>query len=158
MSYQTTAQVNGTSAHKTVDENYYSTRKNIITGLDIYSEEYGITGRIDIYDSEKYILRERKKKIHQVYDGYVFQVYAQYFALKEMGYRVEKIELYSMDDNKTYAIALPENDTKMFNEFRKVLNDITYFDIEKFVQTNRLKCQHCIYEPACDRSLVEVET
>lgn len=155
MSYQTTVQVNGTSAHDTVDNNRYSTRKDIITGLDVYSEQYGVTCRTDIYDKEKGILRERKKKIYQIYDGYVFQVYAQYFALVEMGYSVKRIELYSMDDNKTYIIPLPENDKQMYNKFKKIIEDITFFNIEEFIQTNSNKCKHCIYEPACDRSLME---
>ena len=52
-------------------------------------------------------LIERKKKITTIYDGYVFQLYAQYYCLIEMGYLVEKIQFYSFDSNKTYPIKLP---------------------------------------------------
>ena len=36
-----------------------------------------------------------------------YQLYAQYFCLREMGYEVEKLKLYSLDDNKVYEIPLP---------------------------------------------------
>ena len=34
------------------------------------------------------------------------------------------------------------------------LRAVNAFDIEKFSQRNRDKCLNCIYEPACDRSLI----
>ena len=74
--------------------------------LDVYCEKYRLLGKIDIYDGKKKILRERKRQIKQVYDGYIFQLYGQYFSLIEMGYEVDKMELYSMIDNKKYPIEL----------------------------------------------------
>lgn len=155
MIYQNTDQINGTAAHEAVDERHYSSKKDIITGLEVYSEVYGLVGKIDILDNKRHMLRERKKKIKTVYDGYVFQVYAQYFALKEMGYRIEKIELYSMDDHKTYDIKLPENDEKMFAKFNSTIDKMKHFVLEDFAQDNIDKCKRCIYEPACDRSGLE---
>ena len=99
-------------------------------------------------------LVERKKKIKTVYDGYIFQLYGQYFSMIEMGYKVDRLELYSMDDNKKYKVLLPEDDSEMLLKFEKVIEDINAFDIEKFSQRNRDKCLNCIYEPACDRSLI----
>ncbi|MGN0347665.1 MAG: type V CRISPR-associated protein Cas4 [Lachnospiraceae bacterium] len=154
MLYQSSKQIDGTAAHKNVDTGVYSSRKNIFMGTDVYCEKYRLVGKIDIYDGNKKILRERKKKIKQIYDGYVFQVYAQYFALEEMGYPVEKIELYSMDDHKTYEIGLPEQNIEIFRKFEDTVNAIREFQIQDFVQTNSQKCKYCIYEPACDRSLI----
>ena len=154
MTYQTADQLNGTAAHKNIDENHYSTKKNIITGLDIYCEKYNLIGKIDVYYCDKKILRERKKKIIKIYDGYIFQIYAQYFSLIEMGYEVEKLQLHSIDDNKTYNIKLPSEDTVMFDKFEKTIEQISLFDMDQFLQTNVEKCKHCIYEPACDRSLL----
>ena len=154
MIYQNTDQINGTAAHKNVDEGVYSTRKNILMGLDVYCEKYNLIGKIDIFDIDKKVLRERKKKIKNIYDGYVFQIYAQYFALTEMGYDVNKLEIYSMDDNKTYKIPLPEDNGEMLTKFEKVVSEIRAFSMSDFVQTNVSKCQHCIYEPACDRTLI----
>ena len=152
MIFQSTDQINGTAAHETVDNGTYSSRKNILKGMDVYSEKYNLRGKIDLLDISSQTLRERKKKVKTIYDGYVFQVYAQYFSLVEMGYEVKKIEIYSMDDNKTYSIPLPEDDEVMFQRFEQVISDIKNFDMDTFIQTNTLKCQHCIYEPACDRS------
>lgn len=154
MIYQGKKQLDGKAAHKTVDAHCASTNKNIITGLDVLSEKYGLVGKIDYYDLKSKTLIERKKKIKTIYDGYVFQLYGQYFAMTEMGYEVDELELYSMDDNKKYAVSLPKDDHEMLFKFEKIIDGINEFDIEKFSQTNRDKCLNCIYEPACDRSLV----
>lgn len=111
--YQNSYQINGTAAHKTIDTKTYSTSSNILQGIDVYTEEFGILGKIDVFDIKKGILTERKNKILEIYDGYIFQVYAQYYALKEMGYKVKKIKLHSMQDNKTYNIGLPEENIVM---------------------------------------------
>ena len=152
--YQTEYQINGTNAHKAVDNKTYSTSKNILQGIDIYSQKYGIVGKIDIFNINKGELVERKNKIKQIYDGYVFQIYAQYYGLTEMGYKVKKLNLYSMSDNKKYNIKLPTEDLEMKIKFEKLIQNIHEFDIENFQQKNGEKCKTCIYEPACDRSLI----
>lgn len=154
MIYQGSKQLDGKATHKTVDAQSASTSKNIVTGLDVFSEKYGLVGKIDYYDLGSRTLVERKKKIKTVYDGYIFQLYGQYFSMIEMGYKVDRLELYSMDDNKKYKVLLPEDDSEMLLKFEKVIEDINAFDIEKFSQRNRDKCLNCIYEPACDRSLI----
>lgn len=152
MLFQNTDQINGTAAHERVDNGWYSTRRSILQAVDVYSEKYNIRGKIDLFDLQTKTLRERKKKVNKIYDGYVFQVYAQYFALKEMDYDVERIEIYSMDDNKSFPIKLPEEDLDMFIKFEQVIDDIRNFEMDGFVQDNQSKCMHCIYEPACDRA------
>ena len=121
--------------------------------MDVYSEKYGLIGRIDIYDQEKETLIERKRQIKTIYDGYIFQVYAQCVALREMGYGVKNIFLYSMVDNKKNPVPLPESNLDMFRKFEKTVEEIREFTMDDFTQTNPLKCQNCIYEPACDRGL-----
>lgn len=155
MAYENTDQINGTNAHRSVDEGHYSTQKDILTGLEVYSEKYNLIGKIDMYNVKTKTLRERKKKIKQIYDGYIFQLYAQYFALNEMGYEVKRMELYSKDDNKIYLILLPEQDSEMYAKFKQLLIDMNGFNADDFIQTNSLKCKNCIYEPACDRSVAE---
>lgn len=151
--YQTNYQLNGTKAHEAVDKGTYSTKKNIITSLDVYSDKYKIIGKIDIYDKDKKKLIERKKHISKIYDGYVLQLFAQFYAMTEMGYIVERLELYSMDDNKKYNILLPEQNVDMKNKFETVIQNLRTFSLEKFNQTNPEKCNHCIYETACDRAI-----
>lgn len=152
--YQNTYQIAGTKAHEKVDEKKYSSSKHILMSLDVFCEKYKIAGKIDIFDIKTGCLTERKKKIKSIYDGYIFQLYGQYFALQEMGYNVKKFQLYSMDDNKTHSILLPENNPVMLSKFEQTIEKMRNFDMTIFTQSNPAKCQNCIYEPACDRGLI----
>ena len=150
--YQRKEQVNGTNAHKSIDKKTYSTKKNMLQAIDVYTSQYNIIGKIDVFDIDSGILTERKNSIIEVYDGYIFQLYAQYYSLKEMGYEVKKIRLHSIIDNKNYDILLPKDNPKMKTRFEKLVDDIRNFDIGQYKQTNCKKCENCIYEPVCDRS------
>lgn len=152
--YHSTYQVNGINAHKTVDNQTYSDKVSILQGISVYSEALGVMGKIDVFDAEKGMLTERKNKVVQIYDGYIYQVYAQYYALMEMGYKVNKIRIHSIKDNKNFDIKLPTEDVEMEAKFKQLIKDIRTFDIKMFKQTNVKKCENCIYEPSCDRSLL----
>lgn len=89
----------------------------------------------------------------RIYDGYVFQLYAQYYAMLEMGYEINGLEIRSLDDNRRYIIKLPDADKLMKNKFECLVNTMRTFDLEAFEQTNIEKCKKCIYEDACDRAL-----
>ena len=103
--FQGKEQLDGTEAHKKKKKKTYrQSHGDYIIGLDVFSEKYNIAGKIDIYNITTKELIERKKKISQVYDGYVFQLFGQYYCMMEMGYEVRKLSLYSMDDNKSYTI------------------------------------------------------
>lgn len=151
--FQDTAQINGTYAHRNSDTAAYSTKKSMLQGVSVYCRKYNLCGKIDVFDMDKGILTERKKKIKTIYDGYIFQLYAQYFSLTEMGYDVKKIRLYSMDTNKTYDIDLPDNNPIMRDKFKKLLIDVNAFSFDNFKQTNVEKCNNCIYEPLCSFSI-----
>jgi CRISPR-associated protein Cas4 len=69
--YHSNYQSRGKAAHKNIDSKKYSSKSSIITGLDVFSEEFGLIGKIDIYDSEKKELIERKRQIKTIYDGYI---------------------------------------------------------------------------------------
>lgn len=152
ISLQDEYQINGTAAHECSDNGSYSDKKSILQAIPVYSEKYNLYGKIDVFDTSKGILTERKKKIVRVYDGYVFQLYAQYFSLIEMGYDIKSIRLYSLDDNKVYPVALPEEDNVMFQKFEELILRIQDFSFSDFRQTNPLKCKKCIYEPLCSFS------
>ena len=149
-------QINGSKAHEKSDNGDYSDKKCILQGSYVYCEKYNLIGKIDTFDSEKGVLTERKKRISKVYDGYIFQLYAQYFSLKEMGYSVNVIRLYSMDTNKIYNVDKPENNLDMLYKFEKVISDIKSFDLFDFMQDDISKCEHCIYEPLCCYSRKEL--
>lgn len=152
--YQQKPQIAGKAAHASIDEKGYSTRKNILQGLEVYSERYGICGKIDLFDTDSGKLIERKRQIKTIYDGYVFQVYAQYYALCEMGYAVNSLALYDISHNKTYPVPLPQEDLEMQQKFENLIEQINSFDINAsgFTQVEA-KCRNCIYSNLCDYSL-----
>ena len=151
--YHTDIQVKGQMAHLTIDRKKYSTRKDVLQGLPVFSSEYSLCGRIDIFNKKKGILTERKKQVRKIYDGFVFQVYAQYYCLTEMGYLVNQISIYSMDDNKNHFIPLPKDNPKMEISFKKLLKKIHSFNLEDEFSPNIKKCVNCIYRYLCDCGL-----
>lgn len=147
-------QTEGKLAHATVESKNYSNRKKIYQGMEVFSEKYGLYGKIDLYDAENQILTERKKYIKNIYDGYVFQLFAQYFSLTEMGYSVKKMLLYCMTRNKKYPVPLPSENLVMLRKFENLIEKIRTFDLLRTpVPLNRNKCEKCIYHNICDVSL-----
>lgn len=147
--YKDQPQIIGTLNHENIDQQKYSSAKRYVQGLEIWSEKYRLCGKIDIYDSETKTLIERKTKIKKIYDGYKYQLYAQYFCLQEMGFEVEKLKWHSLQDNKNYFLDLPgEAEIK---EFEALLDAIRSFDVsQKNFTQNPEKCKNCIYAPLCD--------
>ena len=154
---QDSFQLNGTNAHKHSDSATYSTEKSVLQGVSVYCEKYNLIGKIDIFDEKTGVLTERKKKIKTIYDGYIYQIYAQYFSLIEMGYKVNKLRLYSMDDNKAYTVLKPEENKIMLEKFEHIITEMNDFSFIDFKQINISKCQRCIYEPLCSFSCLKEE-
>ena len=150
--YQDTPQINGTLNHSLIDSGNYSTSKDILQWTAVFSEKYGLIGKIDCFHIATKSLIERKSHISEVYLGMKYQLYAQYFCLTEMGYEVEKLKLYSLDDNKVYEIPLPnEQEIQIFEAF---LQEYKRFDPRNSDFKPQLdKCQNCIYAELCDHSL-----
>ena len=151
--YHQEPQHEGLVHHSTIDENRYSSRQNIITGLTVYSEKYHLLGRIDIFDCDKGVLTERKYSITAVYPGFRYQLYAQYFALTEMGFCVKQMRLYSKKDNKVYPVELPGSSE--LDEFEKIISEIRNFSLINEYVPNEHKCRHCIYNSLCDTDIIE---
>jgi len=126
-----------------VEEGRYSSEKKFLQALPVYSEKYGIAGKIDIYDSEKKHLIERKTKIKKIWQGYVYQLYGQYFCMKEMGYEIAKIFLYSMEDNKKYEIEIPAG--KETAEFEETLEKIKKYNPLSDKEHSCPKCRDSVY-------------
>lgn len=75
----------------------------------------------------------------------------------EMGYKVNKLRLYSMDDNKIHTVSKPEEDKIMLEKFERIISEINNFSFGSFKQSNISKCQRCIYEPLCSFSCLKEE-
>ncbi len=139
----------GLVAHEAIDNARYSTRKDVLMGIMVYCEKYHLIGRIDTFEILTGILTERKYSISTIYDGFKFQLYAQYFALTEMGYIVNKMRLYSKKDNMIYPIDLPRE--KDIYYFEEVLKQMRQWNPElPFKEPNTNKCKKCIYNTLCE--------
>ena len=142
--YHDTPQIIGTIAHENIEKGHYTTAKNILQGLSVYSSRLGIKGRIDTYDSEKQWLIERKYKVKQVYLGFKYQLYAQMYCLIEAGYPVKKLFIQSLSDNKRYEIPLPAADEKKV--FEAVIEQMKNFTPEDLQNHSCPHCQNHIYD------------
>ncbi len=151
--YQSTDQTRGKAAHKTIDGQRYTSARDVLQGLDVYSEQYAIGGKIDLYHKAKALLVERKKKIKVIYDGYIYQLYAQYHCLTEMGYEVQRLQLYSLDDNRVYPIKTPAEDTARQAAFERLLAAMRQHDLNAPFKPDKRKCARCIYSSLCDVGL-----
>ena len=152
--YKQAPQLRGTAAHESVDNKTYSTSAHQLQSISVFSSEYNIGGKIDVFDTKKGRLTERKREVKTIYDGYVFQVYAQCFGLREAGYEVREIMIHDLVHNKNYAIPLPENDKPMLDKFEQLISDINSFDLTTTpFKAQPQKCSNCIYNQLCDASL-----
>lgn len=145
--YKARPQLNGKIKHKTVDMQKYSSKKRYIQGMEVFSHEHGIIGKIDIYDRDTKILIEKKTRIKEIYDGHRFQLFAQQCAMEEMGYAVDHLVLYAMEDNKKYTVVMTD---ELKKKFFTTLEDMRSFNISNSAMMENLdKCKSCIYRELC---------
>lgn len=152
-SYQATPQIKGKVAHSSIDNKTYSTQANDIMALSVISEELGVMGKIDLYKCKERLLIERKYQLKQIYQGQIYQLWAQYFCLLEMGYQVDSLAFYEISSNEMNYIDLPTQADKQqlidFIALYREYNPMTSLDI------NPNKCMHCIYCNLCDKINIE---
>lgn len=151
--YKGIPETKGKAKHRSIEEGNYSASKHILLNEYVCSERYKIYGKIDMYNTKTKELIERKTKVNKIYEGYIFQLYAQYFGLIEMGFEVNKLSIYSFEDNKKYNIKKPEESFEMLNKFQNIIQKIKDFKMEDYNPRNVKKCEHCTYSNICDRSL-----
>ncbi len=149
--YHATPQTLGRLAHETIDNKSASNRSDVILSMPVYSEDYGLMGKIDIYKKNEKRLIERKYQLHQIFQGQVFQLWAQMLCLKEMGYEVESMAFYETSKNRMIPQSLPtENE---LNAFKKFIQRFRSFNpAETPFVINRNKCIHCVYCNLCDKT------
>lgn len=151
--YHATPQTTGKIAHRSIDTKTYSSRKDDIVSLPVLSEELGIMGKIDIYKQKEMLLVERKYQLKQIFKGQIFQLWAQYFCMIEMGYEVRSIAFYEISTNKTYPIQLPSECDK--EDFKTFLKEYRNYDPTAYLTVSPNKCTHCIYCNLCDKITTE---
>ena len=148
-----TPQTQGKAAHEAIDEKKYSSRKDEITGLSIFSDELGIMGKIDLYKSSEKKLIERKYQLNTIYQGQIYQLWAQYFCMKEMGYEIESLAFYAISTNKIFPIDIPSEESK--KELQNFILQFKSYDPIQAINVNKNKCTHCIYCNLCDKTDIE---
>lgn len=149
-SFQSKNQTRGKNAHKNIDFQKYSSSQSILQGTTIYHEKYQLLGKIDLFDIKKKALIERKYQIKEIYHGYKLQIYAQYFCLIDMGYKVENLKFHSIKDNRNYEIQIPEKEE--VTDFEKLLMKIRQFSPLSQININANKCKNCIYSTLCEKA------
>lgn len=144
-SYHETPQVQGKAVHEAIELNRYSNRKSVLQNMSIFSEELGIQGKLDIFDTETGELIERKAKLKKLYEGHYMQLYAEYFCLIEMGYKPTKLAFYSLLDNKKYPVPLPTEKDKA--RLKEIVTEMQNYTPEKLLNHHCANCDSNIYSP-----------
>ena len=95
----------------------------------------------DVYDQLK-----------QIFQGQIYQLWAQMLCLREMGYEVESLSFYEISTNKTIPVTMPtEPDILRFSTF---IERFRAFDPAKTpFSINPNKCRHCVYCNFCDKTI-----
>ena len=94
---------------------------------------------------------ERKNNLKHIFRGQLYQLWGQYFCLKEMGFEVERLAFYEISTNKMIDVPLPGDVEKrelidFVDRFKKYIPGSTP------INTNPNKCTHCIYCNLCDKT------
>lgn len=148
-----TPQTQGKAAHAAIDNKTYSSRKDELTSLPVFSNELGVMGKIDLYKGKEKSLIERKYQLNTIFQGQIYQLWTQYFCMTEMGYEVQNLSFYATSINKTYPVELPneENKRELFNFIKRFRN----YNPSIEIHVNANKCAHCIYCNLCDKITTE---
>jgi len=142
-------QIQGRASHETIDQKKYSSLKDEFSGMPVCCNELGIVGKIDIYKVSEKLLIERKYKLLKIYQGQIYQLWAQYFCMIEMGYEVEKLAFYAISSNTTFPVEIPENAQK--DELKGFIQQFKTYNPMQEISVNINKCTHCIYCNLCDK-------
>lgn len=138
LTYHDSPQTIGRISHENIEGKTYTTSKNILQALSVYSVYLGVKGKIDIFDSKKGYLIERKYRVKAVYRGFRYQLYAQMYCLEELGYKVKKLFIHSLSDNKRYEIDVPNR--KERKKFEEIVLKMQSFS-SRSVDVH--SCNHC---------------
>lgn len=148
--YHAVPQTRGRAVHETIDRKSASTRAGDLLALPVCSEELGIIGKIDLYRKSEKLLIERKYQLKQLFKGQIYQLWAQYFCMKEMGYEVERLAFYEISTNTMLPIETPNEAEK--NELMGFIQRFRNYDPNQKININPNKCAHCIYCNLCDKT------
>lgn len=151
--YHAKPQIKGKLAHEKIDNKTASTRKGDLLSLPVYSEKYRLMGKIDIYRRKEKLLIERKYQLKRIYRGNMYQLWAQYLCMKEMGYEVERLAFYEISTNRFFPLGLPASSDLI--QLSLLIEGILWYDPIEPISINPNKCKHCIFCNFCDKTIEE---
>lgn len=151
--YHAAPQVQGSISHAATDSKTSSSRRDDILSLPVFSDELRITGKIDMFRKSEGHLIERKYQLKNIYRGQLYQIWGQYFCLKEMGYDVKRLSFYEISTKRGIPVSIPGKEE--FNELKMVIEKYIQYKPDSKIDTNNNKCAHCIYCPMCDKTDLE---
>ena len=65
------------------------------------------------FKGDQHLFIERKNNLKHLFKGQLYQLWAQYFCMIEMGYKVESIAFYEISTNKMMYQTLPTENNKI---------------------------------------------
>lgn len=151
--YHASPQTRGKIAHEAIDSKKSTTRKNDIMALPVYCDEIGIMGKMDLYKGDEKHLIERKYKLAKIYQGQLYQLWGEYFCMKEMGYEIDRLSFYEISTNKMIPMEIPGEEQK--EKLKNFVRAFRSFNPAESIEINDNKCAHCIYNPLCDKTNVD---
>lgn len=153
--YSALPQQRGKVAHSDIDSfaDKITKEDKVLKGIYVISNQLGVYGKIDTLYVKQKKLVESKYQIKTIYRGYYYQLWAQYVALKEMGFEINEISFYSIKECRYYPVPIP--DTNAIQELRLHIRKIARFDFEAEMNVNPAKCRHCIYASLCDKTQID---
>ena len=104
----------------------------------------------DIFKVKEKMLIERKYQLKQIFQGQLYQLWAQMLCLKEMGYCVEKLAFYETSTKKMISVKMPSMDD--LSSFESFLSSYKDYEPMAPIFQNPNKCRHCIYCSLCDKT------
>ena len=148
--YKATPQIAGTIAHVKTELYTATKQSKDILSLQVYSDELGVVGEIDVYKLDKKQLIERKNTLKVIFRGQLYQLWAQYFCMVEMGYEIESMAFHEISTGKLIPINIPKDKEKQeLKDFIKKY--VNYVPDKDIIPINKNKCLHCIYCNLCDK-------
>lgn len=152
--YQASPQLKGKLAHTSVDNCSSARLAGDLSGLPVFSYQYRLMGKIDVYKAHDSLLIERKQKLPKIYQGQIYQLWAQLLCMIEMGYKVRGIGFYDISTRKIIPVNMPdEDDLIVFENFLERYRQYNPYSDNSFV--SEAKCAHCIYCNLCDKTIIE---
>lgn len=151
--FHATPQTIGRIAHSSVDSKIYTTSKDVLQSIPIVSNRFGLIGKIDLFYKNDKLLVERKYQLKQIYQGQLYQIWAQYLCLLEMGYEVEHLEFFEISTKRRIPLELPS--THDIEMLCRHIEKYKHYNPADVITINPNKCVHCVYCNLCDKTSVD---